>query len=169
MTTTAIIMANTETIIRIYDARYGVMVLGAALALFATLNLTSTMTSVERSNASIDSLFETALNIPHNNKMELFQKLRDDQAANLARMPSYLMAGAIFSILRYVTTGDPKAAFAALYMSDFVSPYERPELPERAVMWYRFRNVENAEQKAYQGDIVAESLSDGPRCNLGRC
>ncbi|MDP9127628.1 MAG: hypothetical protein M3N08_05145 [Pseudomonadota bacterium] len=91
--------------------------------------------------------------------MALFQELQGQQERDLAKKPSEPYGWARLAYLRYQTSNDERAAFAALRMSDFTSPYEAPQLPERAYMWMRFRNVESADQKAYQDVLWQKAFS----------
>jgi hypothetical protein len=130
--------------------RWWVVCFGIAMFSFAVANLVMTLTPAAEADALIDTEFQDAQALPAGAKINAFKELRDDQAWTLAQRPSDPYGWARLAYLRLATTGDMKSALEALAMSDFVSPYEGPQLPERAVMWYRFRSVETPEQQAYQ-------------------
>ncbi len=146
-------MASTKTTTRIKPARFGVAALCAALIVFSLLNLSQNMTPVAKNNEQIDNIVERDEALTPDARMELFRRLKIQQEANLARKPSEPYGWSRLSYLRFMTEQDQKSAFAALRMSDFVSPYEAPQLPERALMWYKFHNVETLAQKTHQ-DIL---------------
>ncbi|MDX2028942.1 MAG: hypothetical protein SFW62_09975 [Alphaproteobacteria bacterium] len=146
-------MASTRAITRIKSVKNGFAALYGALVLFALINLFWTLTPAEDSNAKIDEKMQTVDSLPVRERLELLTQLRQDQESNLTRRPSEPYGWARLSRLRSMTQGDAKAAFAALQMSDLVSPYEAAQMPERAIMWYKLRGVQTPEQRAYQ-DIL---------------
>jgi hypothetical protein len=154
MTTTATTMASTKAITQIKSVRYELGALYAALAFCSLLNLFLTLTPVAKSNASIDDRLQKSVSLPTGARLILFNQLLKLQEDNLARKPSEPYGWSRLAYLRMMLhPNDPKDAFAALQMSDLISPYEAPQLPERAGMWLRLQNVETPDQRAYQ-DIL---------------
>lgn len=152
-------MANTKTTIRIRFPRWCAALLGIAVFAFAVGNLLMTLTSAADTTARVDAEFQEAQALPLAARVEAYRELRDEQAWALAQRPSDPYAWARLSYLRMATGDSMKSAFDALALSDFVSPYEAPQLPERAVMWYRFRTVETPEQQAYQDTLWLKAAS----------
>lgn len=79
--------------------------------------------------------------------------MREKQEKLLTKNPSDPFAWARLSYLRLITQGDKKGAFAALRMSDLLSPYEPRQQLERALMWHDLREVEDAQQQEYQNAL----------------
>ena len=146
-------MANTKLTIPIEKAPIGYIALGLALATLSALNLFWTLTPVAALNEKIFNTIESSSTLPVPDRLSLYSDLRQQQQKALTRKPAEAYGWARLSFLRLATQGNKKAAFEALRMSDLVSPYEPPQLPERAYMWSKFRDVETKEQQDYQ-DIL---------------
>ena len=152
-------MANTKPTTRIRKSAAGVAVLGFGLFLFAAINLFASVTPVADRNDYVDDAMHKAVLLPVAKRLALFSDLRAEQERNLALKPSEPYGWSRLSSLRLATEGNPKRAFAALRMSDLVSPYEAPQLPERAWMWSRLRMAEDADQQAYQDILWKKAFS----------
>lgn len=143
-------MASTRATIRIKSVKNGFAALYGALVLFALINLLWTMTPAATSDEKIDKEMQVISDLPVRERLSTMAILREQQEQNLSRRPSEPYGWARLSRLRSITQGDPKAAFAALRMSDLVSPYEPPQLPERALMWHQLRAVQTPSEREYQ-------------------
>jgi hypothetical protein len=86
-------------------------------------------------------------------RLPLLIELRNQQEKALALDPAEPFAWARLAWFRLVTQGDRPDAFAALRLSDLVSPDEPRQLPERALMWRQFAEAEDDSQKAYQNTL----------------
>jgi hypothetical protein len=115
--------------------RLALAALSVALLAFAGLNIFSTLTPQTRMNADIAARFETADKLPHKEKTAAMEELHALQEAALMRIPAEPYAWARLSYLRKFTQGSDEASFAALRMSDLVSPNEPRQMLERALMW----------------------------------
>jgi hypothetical protein len=123
------------------------------LAFFAAINLFWSMAPVSVSNDHIDEELNKAESMPVASRLSLFTDLRVQQEKALSRKPGEPYGWSRLAYLRLATEGNQKAAFDALRMSDLVSPYEAPQLPERAVMWHKFANIESKDELAYQDTL----------------
>jgi hypothetical protein len=88
--------------------------------------------------------------MPTDSRLPQLIELRERQENALAADPAEPFAWARLAWLRLATQGDAPDAFAALRISDLVSPGEPRQLPERALMWRQFADIEDNDQKAYQ-------------------
>jgi hypothetical protein len=88
--------------------------------------------------------------LPVDLRLQLLTRLRGEQENTLAGKPAEPFAWARLAWLRLATGGDHADAFAALRLSDLISPGEPRQLPERALMWWQFRDVEDKDQQDYQ-------------------
>jgi hypothetical protein len=129
MAVTKIIMPTNRTI------RGALAVLSAALLVLGGFNLFSTLAPQARMNAEIAMRFEAAEKLPYKEKTAVMEELREQQEAALMRIPAEPYAWARLSYLRKFTQGSDEDAFAALRMSDLVSPNEPRQMLERALMW----------------------------------
>jgi len=143
-------MATTKATIQTKLARGAVACISLTAAVLACVNLFSTMTPVAAENERIDQRLQAALDLPLAPRLALFSDLRQDQEDMLMKKPADPYGWSRLSYLRMATEGNARMAFSALLMSDLVSPYEAPQLSERAMMWRGFRGVETPDQKAYQ-------------------
>lgn len=146
-------MANTATTTPINARLIGLGALGAALAFFSLANLFTTLTPIEQLNDRIADALGTVEQLSPIPRLQLLHQLQEEQEWALAREPAEPFAWGRLSYLRLETQNDAKAAFAALQMSDVISPGEPRQLPERAVMWWQLRPVETPEQRAYQNEL----------------
>ncbi len=159
MTITASIMTTIRATIPTDPRRCWFLALGILLAAFALVNLFLTLTPAARLNEQIDRrLLETA-DLSGAERLERLNELKDKQDMALSHKPADPYAWSRLSWLRMETDKDQKAAFAALRMSDLVSPWEAPQLPERAMMWRKYRNAQTPEQKAYQDELWQKAFS----------
>lgn len=135
-------------------------VLGTWLVLAASVNLLGTFTPTARKNeAMIRNVQIVASRIaPHPVSLagesqiidpEVWATLKQIQESALKRNPADPYAWSRLSWLRRKSGDGEQAAFAALRMSDLVSPYEAPQLAERAAAWRSFSNVQTPEQQQY--------------------
>lgn len=155
-------MVNTKTTTPINVTRYGTAIFGVALAVFSLTNIFTTMTPTHQKNDLLISQLEQAQSMPIEQRLPVFKALRDIQATNLAHNPSDPFGWARLSYLRLLATGDQKSAFNALAMSNFISPYEPSELPERALMWYRYRAAESKDEALYQDSLWQKAYRLNP-------
>ncbi|MDR3450381.1 MAG: hypothetical protein P4M15_11670 [Alphaproteobacteria bacterium] len=130
---------------------------GAILAVIAAINLFSTFTPVAARNEKIYADLDGAQNLPPAKRLDTYNALAYAQAKALAQKPSEPYGWARLSYLRLAEGSDKQTAFAALRMSDLVSPYEAPQLPERAYTWRSFHDVETPAQQAYQDELWAKA------------
>ena len=124
--------------------------LGIALALLSAINLTGHAQPTLALNEKVIADLGAIGRVPVGEQMQALAQLRDEQEKALSTMPAEPFAWARYSYLRLATQGDKNAAFAALRMSDWVSPEEPRQLPERAIMWRQLGAAENPDQVAYQ-------------------
>jgi hypothetical protein len=155
-------MENTKATIPTKALVYGFAVLGVLLAVAAVFNLFSTYTPIADLNASMDTQIKAITDLPADQKHVQFDRLRALQEKALAKKPSEPYGWARLSYLRTVLGDDAKDAFAALRMSDLVSPYEVQQLPERAVAWVNFHAVENKDEKDYQDTLWQKAFTVAP-------
>src|ERR1700722_12192934 len=134
-------------------------VLGLVLGFFAIVNMFGTMTPIAASNEYIYRTLDKAVSLPANERLTVLSTLLKLQEKALTRRPSEPSAWSRLSYLRLSTEGNQHEAFEALRMSDLVSPYEAPQLPERAVMWRIFSSVETPEQQAYADTLWQKAYS----------
>ena len=123
---------------------------GATLAGFAFVNLTGHGTPYAKLNDQIVIDLAGANTLEGEQRLQLLTQLREKQEAALAGDPAEPFAWARLAWLRLITQGDKTDAFAALRLSDLVSPGEPRQLPERALMWRQFASAEDESQQAYQ-------------------
>lgn len=145
-------------------------VLGTWLVLAASVNLLGTFTPTARKNETmIRNVQIVASRIaPHPVSLAgesqtidpaIWTTLKQVQESALKRNPSDPYAWSRLSWLRGKSGDGDQAAFAALRMSDLVSPYEAPQLAERAATWRRFRNVQTPEQQRYQTTLWSKAFA----------
>jgi len=132
------------------------------LAFFSAINLFWAITPVATRNEYIYNELDKAVNLPVPARLALFSDLREQQEKALARKPGDPYGWARLAYLRIATQGNLKSAFEALRMSDLVSPYEAPQLPERAAMWHKFTSVETKDQLSYQDTLWQKAYSMKP-------
>ncbi|HEU0117047.1 MAG TPA: hypothetical protein VFR09_00310 [Alphaproteobacteria bacterium] len=142
--------------------------LGVILALFALTNLFSSYTPIADLNNRIDDELKVAVNLDPAQRIPLFNEMKELQENALRAKPSEPYGWARLSYLRETTDNDQKEAFAALQMSDFVSPWEAAQLPERAFNWRHFRGIETKQQQDYQDALwqKAATVSFDPTWDL---
>jgi hypothetical protein len=150
-------MASTAATIKTRLAGVLFLTLGCCLAALAVVGLFGTFTPVADSNAQIDARLQVLAG-KADNPAEL-QNLLHLQEEALAAKPSEPYGWARLSYLRWMTGAESRDAFAALRMSDFVSPFEPRQLPERAVAWLRFRQVETLEERLYQDTLWQKAVA----------
>jgi hypothetical protein len=155
-TITVTIMASTGTTTKI---RAGLAALAVFLGVSAAVNLCCTWTPVSKANTEIDGLLHALAAMSETENAEPYQDLLQRQEQALAAKPSEPYAWARLSYLRQKTGAGDRSAFEALRMADIVSPFEIQQLPERAVSWLKFREVENAGERAYQDALWQKSFS----------
>jgi hypothetical protein len=143
-------MVNTKTTTRIRLWQPATALLAVLFAYFAYTNLVSTATPLARVNEQIIANIGGAGALPTAERLKALSLLRMQQEFSLAGKPSEPFSWAYLSYLRSATQGDAPDAFAALRMSDLVSPEEPRQLPERALMWGQLKSVETADEQVYQ-------------------
>lgn len=137
--------------------------MGIWLAVAAAINLFGTFTPTATKNESMirnvqivaSHLAPQAVSLSKKNDIEpaVWNDLKKIQESALKRNPADPYAWSRLSWLRLKSGDGDQAAFAALRMSDLVSPYEAPQLAERAMNWRNFRNVQTPEQQRYQSAL----------------
>ncbi|MER2519251.1 MAG: hypothetical protein ABTQ34_01010 [Bdellovibrionales bacterium] len=136
-------------------------VLGTWLVMAASVNLLGTFTPTARKNEDMirnvqivaSHLVQLPVLLPTESRTidpAIWDSLKKIQESALKRSPADPYAWSRLSWLRRKAGDSEQDAFAALRMSDLVSPYEAPQLAERAVTWRSFRNVQTLEQQRYQ-------------------
>jgi len=123
---------------------------GVMLACLAFINLSGRATPSVKINDRIVTALGGARSLPVDLRLPLLTELREQQEKALSEEPAEPFAWARLAWLRIATQGDAQDAFAALRLSDLISPGEPRQLPERALMWRQFAPVEDDSQKAYQ-------------------
>jgi len=146
----ATITGATKIITRIKPWPFAIAVFGVALALFSFINLGSTITPLAGLNEQIVDDLTRSASLPGDEHLKLLAELRQRQEQALAGKPAEPFAWARLAYLRLATEGNAEDAFAALRLSDLVSPDEPRQLPERALMWRQLRAAEDEDQQAYQ-------------------
>jgi hypothetical protein len=162
MTITVITMANTKLTIPTEKACIDIAMLCVVLVFFSAINLFWAITPIATRNEYIYSQLDKAVNLPVPARLALFSSLREQQEKALARKPGDPYGWARLAYLRITTEGNLKSAFDALRMSDLVSPYEAPQLPERAAMWHKFASIETREQLSYQDTLWQKAYNLKP-------
>ena len=163
MTITIITMANTNPTTQTDKALVEIITIGVVLAFFAAINLFSTVTPVANNNEQIYQELQRSFNMPLDARLTQFSDLMKRQEKALSRNPSEPYGWTRLSYLRQTTTGNEKEAFEALRMSDLVSPYEAPQLVERALMWRKFHSVEDKDQQDYQDTLWVKAFTMHPQ------
>jgi hypothetical protein len=125
-------------------------VIGTMLAVFSLIDLFQDPAPFASFNEAIIDELTNASALPADLRMQLFTRLRGEQEDTLAGKPAEPFAWGRLAWLRLATGGDHSQAFAALKLSDLVSPWEPRQLPERALIWRQFRDVENKDDQDYQ-------------------
>ncbi len=126
------------------------VLLGTTLGLFSYINLLGQPEPLALLNTQIVTNLASAAALPADQRIKLYMGLREQQEKALAGKPSEPFAWARLSYLRLATDSNKTAAFEALRLSDLISPHEPRQLPERALMWRQFHQVQTTEQQAYQ-------------------
>ncbi len=139
-----------------------IALLSIVMAVLALFNLCLTMTPHADLNARIVDDLGRAPQLMSDDRVKLLHKLLKDQEYALGGKPSEPFAWARLAYLRLATGQDARNAFAALQMSDLVSPDEPRQLPERALMWRQMRGVEDDTAKAYQAELWEKSFRIQP-------
>jgi len=134
---------------------------GAALALLSYVDLRAAATPFANLNERIVDELARAETLPGDERLKLLTELRLQQERALAGKPAEPFAWARLAYLRLATQGDAPDAFAALRMSDLVSPGEPRQLPERALMWRQLHAAEDQDQQAYQTVLWQNSFRVG--------
>jgi hypothetical protein len=153
MTITVIIMANIKTITPIRPQLAAWAALCGMLSCFAAVNLFASATPTATLNDSIVAGMSEADGLPLRQRIDLLNKLREPQEQALVRRPADPLGWGRLAYIRLIAQGDMPDAFAALRMSDMVSPGEPEQLPQRAWMWQKLRPVETKDQQDYQDDL----------------
>jgi hypothetical protein len=143
-------MADTKTTTPTNRWPLVLVLFGLAMAGFSYSNLTGTLALFADQNDRIVVDLKAADGLTGSDHIQALSQLRERQEKALAGEPAEPFAWARLAYLRQATQGDMPDAFAALRLSDLVSPGEPRQLPERAFMWRQFASVENAGQRAYQ-------------------
>jgi len=129
------------------------IVMGTILAVFSLISLTGKTTPYADLNDQIAASIANAGDLPTDERVELLGHLRQAQENALAGKPAEPFAWARLAWLRLATGSDHANAFAALRLSDLISPYSPRQLPERAIMWRQFHSVENPDEQSYQATL----------------
>ena len=159
MTIMVITMANIKATTRTKAIGWAFAAYGLLLGVCALINLFDTFTPLTAMNASIDTRLQAVSSLRNDQKSLEYGKLLHMQEKTLLGKPSEPYAWARLSYLRNVTGEGDAPAFAALKMSDLVSPYEAEQLPERAVAWSKFANVQNKEEREYQDELWQKAFT----------
>jgi hypothetical protein len=123
---------------------------GAVLAFFSVVNLSGNAAPLAALNGRIVDDLAGAGSLPFGPRLKLLVDLRERQEKALAGLPAEPFAWARLAYLRLATQGDMPDAFAALRLSDLVSPDQAGgQLPERALMWRQLSIAENPAERAY--------------------
>ncbi|MGE3623592.1 MAG: hypothetical protein AB7H77_06965 [Bdellovibrionales bacterium] len=120
------------------------------LCVLAWFNISGREASFERMNEQIVQRLSNTEGLDMGPRLRELKELREMQEKALAGDPAEPFGWARLSYLRLATQGDQQGAFAALRLSDLVSPGEPRQLPERAYMWRQFAAIEDKDQRAYQ-------------------
>lgn len=128
-------------------------VIGTVLAVFALIDLFQDPAPYASFNEQIVAELTNASALPADLRIPLLTRLRGEQEAALMGRPAEPFAWARLAWLRLATANDQASAFAALRLSDLVSPGEPRQLPERALMWRQLRVVENKDEQDYQAQL----------------
>lgn len=123
---------------------------GLVLAVFSAINLFASFTPAADQNQKLADDLTRSLSLPFGKRVVVQNALRTEQETLLARNPADPFGWARLAYLRRATAVDATTAFAALRMSDMVSPYEPRQLLERALMWRELRDVQTDSEKEYQ-------------------
>lgn len=144
------------------NRRVGTALLGLLMAGFACMNLFGTMTPTMDLNTKISTRLHAAATLPENRRGSEYNQLKSMQEKALSARPADPYGWERLSYLRNKIGNNDEYSFAALRMSDIVSPFETLELPERAVMWMKFRSVQTTEEKDYQDILWIKSYLQSP-------
>jgi hypothetical protein len=152
-------MASTRTTTRI-DLRAFFAAGGFLLVVFAVTALCFGLTPLADQNAVI------AKNLMQSDALEKASRqveqvdLLKKQVENLKQNPAEPFAWARLAYLRFTAERRPRAAFAALKMSDMVSPHEPRQLVERAFMWHDLRQMQGEAERAYQTELWVRAFDE---------
>jgi hypothetical protein len=137
-------------------------VIGTVLAVFSLIDLLQNPAPFTSFNEKIIADMANANALPVDLRMQLLMRLRDEQEDALTGKPAEPFAWARLAWLRLATGDDRAHAFAALRLSDQISPGEPDQLPERALMWRQFRAVENRDEQDYQTELWQKAFRLDP-------
>lgn len=171
MMITVITMENTSPTTKTKIARGIFAAYGVLLVLSASVNLLGTFTPVAHLNARIDEkLHAAARQKGVESTATDYVKLLSQQEQALSEGPSEPYGWARLSYLRAVANKGDKEAFAALKMADLVSPYEVDQLPERAVSWAKYSNVQTKAEQDYDDTLwqKAATLAWNPSWDMAK-
>jgi len=146
----AIITGNTKTTTPTESWPLILLLYGAVLASLSLINLFSSITPLDQLNERIVNTLAQVMTLPADQRLAALDNLRQQQEYALTGDPAEPFAWARLAYLRISTQGKTQDAFAALRLSDLVSPGEPRQLPERALMWRQLRAVEDDNARAYQ-------------------
>jgi hypothetical protein len=130
------------------------LVLGA----MALVNVLCSFAPVAGRNQKIYDDMMQSHQLPFSQGIVLLSNVRQEQENALAKKPADPYGWARLSYLRRATQADAKGAFAALRMSNMVSPFEPRQLPDRAVMWRELRDVQSPDEQAYQSVLWQKAV-----------
>lgn len=159
MTTTVITMENTKATTKTKAVCVALASCGVLLAVCGAINIFGTFTEAAKTNERIDARMHAATTLSDKERIAEFNELLDLQKETLRVRPSEPFGWARLAYFRAMTGLGKEEAFAALRMSDFVSPYEVQQLPERAVDWLRYSDVETKEEQAYQDTLWQKAFT----------
>jgi hypothetical protein len=152
MALVAITMTNTKAITPIKPLAFCGF-LSVVLIVLGSANIFYTVRPFAERNHQIEENFNRASVLPSTERIVAEKILLSEQENVLARIPSEPFAWARLAFMREDVLDDKKSAFAALRMSNLVSPNEPRQKLERALMWYEFNSVEDKSEKAYQTNL----------------
>lgn len=162
MMTMATTMENTKATIKTSVLAFVFLLYSVLLCVSAEVNLFCSYTAMTDQDRLIDRQVQAAAQLPDDQKLRSFSQLLRMQEKALSGKPSSPYGWARLSYLRVMTGQGDREAFAALRMSDLVSPYEPLQLPERAVTWLKFKNVETDEERQYQNTLWQKAYATVP-------
>jgi hypothetical protein len=127
--------------------------LSVVLIVLGSANIFYTVRPFAERNHQIEESFNRASVLPSAERIVAEKILLSEQENVLARIPSEPFAWTRLAFMREDVLDDKKSAFAALRMSNLVSPNEPRQKIERALMWYEFNSVEDESEQAYQTSL----------------
>lgn len=150
-----IITGKPAVIMRTNTMRLYFILIALALLAFAAINLFSSFTPVADANLKIERAMLA--------KNADWPTLLIEQEKNIAVKPADPFAWTRYSYLLEKSKGDNSRAFTALRMADSISPNEPRQMLERAVMWQRFSDLQNAADRAEQTRLWQMAFHFQPR------